>query len=489
MSINPIHFDLDQSAAADRRRAAPSERSTHRDRRPGHPYPRESAPGSTISRTNSESQISDYITSGLLVYNDLDSIQGGSEGRKKGKQREVPKVEYPPTERAAVDWMRSKLEIDMITVKGWLSMSTDEEKFAVEVYLREVVAQANQKYHCNVILTDVLSASLLQSLSSCRGRLVDSFEPYAALYDIKPPEDSQLSASARQEYMKERRKVLFDSLKAGLFTNFLHGHEITGDTVDLLMFSNENLIEGHIQKWYRDAKSPLCDETFSRSLTTTPVTLLAWSAVALRASIDKIVNSRATRFSKNKYASWYFDIVKDMERTSAHPVHGKLFKSRLFKLHVRGMEAATKFLQDNQTAGVVYIPSLPSELSQPLDLFRSKLNYPISQSSTAPAPLPVRSAGAESYSEIPSQFSQIHTFAGGSESLLMPPFADSDNSLTGPSYYSQPGASSQYLGHEMRFDLAESTHQHGMRQENYNPPLPVPSQSQEGDNRSYHLQY
>lgn len=150
MSINPIHFDLDQSAAADRRRAAPSERSTHRDRRPGHPYPRESAPGSTISRTNSESQISDYITSGLLVYDDLDSIQGGSEGRKKGKQREVPKVEYPPTERAAVDWMRSKLEIDMITVKGWLSMSTDEEKFAVEVYLREVVAQANQKYHCSM---------------------------------------------------------------------------------------------------------------------------------------------------------------------------------------------------------------------------------------------------------------------------------------------------------------------------------------------------
>ncbi|KAG1904442.1 uncharacterized protein F5891DRAFT_1184657 [Suillus fuscotomentosus] len=487
MSTYSVPFDLDQPVV-ERRRAAPSERSMHR--RPGHPYPRESATGSTISCTNSESQISDYITPGLLVFDDLDSVQGGSEGRRKGKQREVLKVEpHTPDERAALDWMRSKLEMDMITVKGWLPSTTDEERLVIEMYLREVVAQANQKYHCNIIFTDPLATSLIQSLSSCRSKLVESFKPFALQYNIKPPDDSQLSASARQEYMKERRSVLFDSTKEGLFTNFLHGHKITGDTVDLLMFDNENLIEGHIQKWYKDTKSPLCDETFRRSLTTTPVMLLSWSAVGLRVAIDKVVEPRSARFSRKKYASWHSDIIRDMERTSAHPVHGTQFKSRLCKLHLRGMEEMTKFLQDNKAARVVYIPSLPSEMSQSLDLFRSKLNHPISQSSTAPAPLPVRSAGAEPHSEIPSHFSQTHTFAGGSESLLMPPFADTDNSLTGPSYYSQPIASSQYLGHEMRFDVAGSTHQLGMRQENYNPPLPVPSQSQEGDNRSYHLQY
>ncbi|KAG1904441.1 uncharacterized protein F5891DRAFT_1184656 [Suillus fuscotomentosus] len=93
---------------------------------------------STISRTNSESQISDYITPGLLVFDDLDSVQGGSEGRRKGKQREVLKVDpYTPDECAALDWMRSTLEMDMITVKGWLPSTTDEERLAIEMYLRE----------------------------------------------------------------------------------------------------------------------------------------------------------------------------------------------------------------------------------------------------------------------------------------------------------------------------------------------------------------
>ncbi|KAG2129534.1 hypothetical protein BD769DRAFT_1387183 [Suillus cothurnatus] len=487
MSIHPTPFDLDQPVV-DRRRAAPSERSVHR--RPGHPYPRESATGSTISRTNSESQVSDYITPGLLVHDDLDSVQGGSEGRRKGKQAEVPKLDftrYTPDERAAVEWMRSKLEMDMITIKGWLSLTTDEDKSAVDVYLREVVAQANQKYRCNIIFTNPLAANLMQSLSACRGRLVESFEPFALQYNIKPPDDSQLSVSARQDYMSERRSVLFDLSKEGLFTNFLHGHKINGNTVDLLMFDNENLTGGHLHKWYKDAKSPLCDETFRRSLTTTPVMMLSWSAVGLRVAIDKIINPRTARFSRAKYSSWHSEIVKDMGRTSTHPVHGKEFNDRLLKLHLRGMEIMTKFIEDNPTVGAVYIPSLPSEMSQPLDLFRSKLNYSGSQFSTAPAPLPVQPAGAESYSEIPSHFSQTHAFAGGSESLLMPPFADPDNSLTGPSYYSQPV--SNYLGHEMRLDLAESTHQLGMRQENYNPHLPGPSQLQEGDNRSYHLQY
>jgi hypothetical protein len=168
MSIHPTPFDLDQPVV-DRRRAAPSERSVHR--RPGHPYPRESATGSTISRTNSESQVSDYITPGLLVHDDLDSVQGGSEGRRKGKQAEVPKLDftrYTPDERAAVEWMRSKLEMDMITIKGWLSLTTDEDKSAVDVYLREVVAQANQKYRCSMSF---------HSLSLCAGSPVTDFTP------------------------------------------------------------------------------------------------------------------------------------------------------------------------------------------------------------------------------------------------------------------------------------------------------------------------
>ncbi|KAG2138227.1 hypothetical protein BD769DRAFT_1384752 [Suillus cothurnatus] len=87
----------------------------------------------------------------LLVHDNLDSVQGSSEGRREGKQAEVPTLDftrYTPDERATVEWMCSKLEMDMITIKGWLLLTTDEDKSAVDVYLREVVAQANQKYRC-----------------------------------------------------------------------------------------------------------------------------------------------------------------------------------------------------------------------------------------------------------------------------------------------------------------------------------------------------
>jgi len=148
---------------------APSEQSVHR--RPGHPYTCESATGSTISHTNSESQVSDYMTPRLLVHDNLDSVQGSSEGRRKGKQAEVPTLDftrYTPDECATVEWMCSKLKMDMITIKGWLLLTTDEDKSAVDVYLREVVAQANQKYRCSMSF---------HSLSLCTGSPVTDFTP------------------------------------------------------------------------------------------------------------------------------------------------------------------------------------------------------------------------------------------------------------------------------------------------------------------------
>lgn len=157
--------------------------------------------------------------------------------------------------------------------------------------------------------------------------------------------------------------------------------------------------------------------------------------------------------------------------------------------------------------GVVYIPSSPSEMSQPLDLLESKFNCRISQSSTAPplhltkvkssqssaaAPLYLELAKPESSRVVvqspepcsgmgPSQISQTHAFAGGHhESLSTPPFAD----------YSQPVFSdSLYRLPVMGFSSAESSEQLRM-QENYYDNLRLnPSESQQGifDGRAYHL--
>jgi hypothetical protein len=170
-----------------------------------------------------------------------------------------------------------------------------------------------------------------------------------------------------------------------------------------------------------------------------------------------------------------------------------------------------KLLERNLNDGVVYIPSSPSEMSQPLDLLESKFNCRISQSSKAPplhltkvkssqsstaAPLYLESArpgssrvvmqSPEPFSGMgPSQISQTHAFAGGHpESLLTPPFPDYSQSVFNNSLY--------LTGPGMEFSTAESSEQLRM-QENYYDKLhlqqPAVSESQEGtfDARSNHM--
>ncbi|KAG1738688.1 hypothetical protein EDD22DRAFT_852027 [Suillus occidentalis] len=71
--------------------------------------------------TNSELQASE-----ILLYDDLDSVQGSSESRRKGKQPETLKLDlttYSTQERIAIDLMCKKVEMDIITIRGWESLS------------------------------------------------------------------------------------------------------------------------------------------------------------------------------------------------------------------------------------------------------------------------------------------------------------------------------------------------------------------------------
>ncbi|KAG2120936.1 uncharacterized protein F5147DRAFT_647314 [Suillus discolor] len=213
------------------------------------------------------------------------------------------------------------------------------------------------------MFTDSLAANLIQWLGTCHLKVTEGFEPFTSKYNIKPSKsDPQMSASVRSDYMKKCRSILFDLLKEGLYTNFLHGYKITGNTVNLLMFGNKHLIEGHIHKWYDDVKLPLCDEIFKCSLTMTPIVLLAWSAVALQVLINHIVDLQTARFTKMKYAGWHSELVKDMEHTLLHPIHKEVFKAHLLDTHLKGMEKIVKSLND-LSVGITYIPSSAEEIS------------------------------------------------------------------------------------------------------------------------------
>ncbi|KAG1770110.1 hypothetical protein EDD22DRAFT_948716 [Suillus occidentalis] len=477
MSFPPIQsFDPgNMTQDSDGRRAVPPERLSNRPGRQGHPYSRNSvATSSTISRTNSESQASE-----IPLYDDLDSVQGGSESRRRGKQPEVPKLDltrYTTQERTAIEWMRKKVEMDMLTIKGWESLVTDEEKLAADTYVEEIVGQANQKHRCDIMFTDALAAYLMHSLTVCRAGFATAFEPFASRYGIKPPDNLQLTPLARHDFMKNRRTVLLSSSKEDLYLNFLHGRKITGNKVVLVLFGSDHLRDGHIQRWYNDLRSPLCDELFRNSLTTTPFTMLGWSAVG---------SIHSARFSKAKYSAWHSKVVKDMERTSQHPVHGQEF-SRIFIRPPSKRNGGVDEIIGTQPERLA-LSTYPHHhrKSPPLHLTKVKS----SQSSTA-APLYLELArpgssrvvvqSPEPYSGMgPSQISQTHTFAGGHpESLSTPPFADYSQPVFSDSLYRLPG---------MEFSSAESSEQLRI-QENYYDNLD-PSESQQGtfDGRSYHL--
>ncbi|KAG1728693.1 hypothetical protein EDD22DRAFT_853250 [Suillus occidentalis] len=369
-------------------RAVPPERFSHRPGRQGHPYSCNSATtSSTISCTNSELQASE-----ILLYDDLDSVQGSSESRRKGKQPETLKLDlttYSTQERIAIDWMCKKVEMDIITIRGWESLIMEEEKSAADTYVKEIVSQANQRHTCDALAT-----------------------------------------------------YLWHSLMEQLNHNPIH-------TV------------GMVCGW-----------------------------------VDP-----CARFSKAKYTTWHSKVIKDMECISRHPVHREEFTKLLLDLHLRGMEVMKKLLERNLNDSIVYIPSSPSEMSQPLDLLESKFNCRISQSSIAPllhltqvkssqssaAPLLHFKSARPELSRVvvqspepylgmgpgPSQISQTHAFAGGHpESLLTPPFADYPQPIFSNSLYRVPG---------IEFSSAESSDQLRM-QENYydNLRLQQPSESQQG---------
>lgn len=127
-------------------------------------------------------------------------------------------------------------------------------------------------------MTDCVAAYVTDPLIHCRTRYIDAANGSVDDYGLEPV-GKNLSTGARRQYMIDRRAAIYNSRNP--FEYFLHGQEPLGDRIRLVLYGNKSVEKAHIEQWYADPKSPLFNEAFRRTITTTPINVLSWTTVAV----------------------------------------------------------------------------------------------------------------------------------------------------------------------------------------------------------------
>ncbi|KAG2742463.1 hypothetical protein P692DRAFT_201809696 [Suillus brevipes Sb2] len=161
-SFEPISYDP-ANPQAQGRRLTFSERSLHRLK----PY----------ARTSS--------TSGSVASESLASDNGS--GQKKTKKLAL--CDLPESDRPAVRWTRRRLVMDLLTTVVWPQNESEKEK---DIYLKEILNQANSMFKTNLVLTKELAALMNSAVTQFRSSLVEISEELGREFDIEP-EDSSLT--------------------------------------------------------------------------------------------------------------------------------------------------------------------------------------------------------------------------------------------------------------------------------------------------------
>jgi hypothetical protein len=125
-TFTPIQYDpTTQSTSTSSRHR--TELPTHRL----HPYSRAPSTGTTSST--------------LLTSSSLPSESTVSHGDKKRTKR-LCLGDLDSGDREAIAWARIRMVMDLVASKGWMKNDTAEEKELMNVYLGEIVAQANSSF-------------------------------------------------------------------------------------------------------------------------------------------------------------------------------------------------------------------------------------------------------------------------------------------------------------------------------------------------------
>lgn len=128
---NFVQYDLTQPPAStssrrQRTMPPPPELTTHRL----HPYSRASSTISLATPTSSSA------ASGSVVSH------GNKKKRKKMNLRDVDLSDRP-----AIAWMRGRMIMDLVATNGWMRNDTATERELMDIYLSEIVAQANSLFN------------------------------------------------------------------------------------------------------------------------------------------------------------------------------------------------------------------------------------------------------------------------------------------------------------------------------------------------------
>ncbi|KAG2049938.1 hypothetical protein BDR06DRAFT_1011708 [Suillus hirtellus] len=321
---------------------APQELTTHRL----HPYSRASSTHSYPTQNSSST------ASGSIV-------SPAEKKRKKVYMNDVDLANHP-----AIIWARSRMIMDLVATKGWMKNETTTEKELMNIYLGEIIAQANSLFHRDIPATKTIKSLLKYGVSQFRNHLAVTAEHFMHLHNLEPKQEDNLSDSACKAFMMALRTQIFDLNQP--WTYFLHRQELTADSIILLLFGNIALEETHLEIWYGSKYSPFRNMNMRAEIKTTMPLMLSESAAGAQCAIDRAVegcladsHKGVPHFSAKLYASRQAVYHNAILASLADPLHKESLEAHFLALHRRGLALT------DTTFGTVLFPTY-EELYQQL---------------------------------------------------------------------------------------------------------------------------
>lgn len=379
--FQPILYNPDLEHLA--RRVMPSERQSHRLQ----PYARSSSMSDTTLYSEGSS-----MASGSFVSSDT----GKNKARKK-----LSLSDLPPNDRPAVKWARKRLVMDLFTSILWSQLETESDR---DIYLREIISQANVLFGTNLQFSKDLTGLITQSVTQFRSGLIEVVDRFLDEFLIRPP--GVMSKEHRVAYMINRRIALLDASEENRWQYFLHGRELVqisgSDSEKLLVFGNDTLQKILLLHMYASNYTPLRDERFLAELSTTTSHMFSHVAVGAECGIDKVVeeesSGRSVRFLGERYAprqASYFDAIEEAFKKQ---IHKDTLPARFLDLHNRGIQALRAKSGLLPPEKLIYVPDTMEQLVRPHQAGAAGSSM-FSQSSSAGAvpQMPVQDLEARPY--------------------------------------------------------------------------------------------
>ncbi|KAH7910712.1 hypothetical protein BJ138DRAFT_1189106, partial [Hygrophoropsis aurantiaca] len=328
-----------------------------------------SSPYSRSSKSHRTSRATSSLRGGSLDYigeGDNNSESRPRAPRNSKKENGPPKPTemkfYSDKDQQNITWARYGIFNDMIIFAGWLQNKTHGEE--LRSHARECLVEAGKKYGHTTASTKHIETLILKWPSTVRSKLADYAMTFASQYDMTPSDPAVLvDVELTAEYTMSLFNRLIDSHDELFFL-----HKIDPDTArgEVHHFRATLFVQFHKLFWYTSSGSPI--NHFKSSYTTTPLHMLAHSAVGLHCGLERRATGRARgtniiHFEGEKYASYELSYFNGMEAVLNSPTLGPGFKAWLDVLHQEGLSCSREFNKQHGPGSPTKVPAvyIPSE--------------------------------------------------------------------------------------------------------------------------------